>query len=1196
MMLTIRDAFDLPSPEDLTALGFVVRLSDVQGDEVVAKLVHDYVLTPKVKEELPGILRSVHTAIERREDYGRFVLGSFGSGKSHFMTMLGLLAEDHEAAWKKVTTAIPGLDAEHRQWMADARILVVRIHMLTMSRSGPDAGFDRAVFDSFNEALTRRGKEPVAFVHVDGVLDEARREASDYGDAFWRKLELAGVVGSREDFEALAQGSGQEREDLARAYLEWKGRDPASAGLNPNFAEGLQHLATHAKSQGFGAVLFLIDELLLWLGEKQTHEFRQAINQLNTIVDHSDGQRAIPLVCFFAKQRNIREFFPDMVQEDALHQHIDHHSKRFEPMELRDVELRHICKERVLKRRRPQEVQAVVDSLAREHKNVLPAVLQHADVGYLQDVYPFHPALIEMLIDVSSLMQRERTALRLLYELLVNHYPNLELGKLLPVGCAFDALFPEGGVEGSKRTADLKSVHQLFYVRFKPGIAAMAKESGPDFDEARQHTLEQIIKTALLAEVSTRLKGQSLTVERLVRLNDADVAAGELDRTRMSMVFQDLVDLSRKVPALQVTGTGKSAIVGITLQGVNFDEILNRARSRVENEHARRKTFFSLLKEALQLQGKKGFTEAEGNDGTYVATWRKTDRKGSVAIGNVRELSYNDFKPKGGEEFRILIDFPWDQPGHTVEEDRQKADKVRRSEGRISTICWLPRHFSANELAVLQDLAACELVTQASADDDLFGHLSPTDRQSVQERANRQATTLKNNLAEKLKDIYKDSAEAIALIDGVDSRVPEREDLGKNLEEFARALLDRQYPEHPAFAMEPKPDALRTLCDWMVDASERPGDWFPFDDKQGKILRMVGLPFEVAEVGERKARLRLDTRYIKTVLEKAAGDSVSWEDIDGALEKRFGLLPACRNLFLVFLTRAQSYRVLKDVTGEPEPVEIDNRPRVGLRLQRAPVLELPEWVRVRDLAQSLFGLPAPSEHRSLGEQDRVTGELKKAAEDRRRRLQAVHEQIAKLVPSGEHLAELKLAIAGLAPLAMKEEPSKLLRAFLSLWPDDATAPRVLVMKNLKEVESALAALDATSQHLLETSSNHAMHGANVQAHLEVLREIIGSSEVEHRLTTQAIHKWNKDAKALLAKVLRPPSVPPPPVPPPVAPPVPPPPPPLEERIAVIKDYVLCPQDGNAMTEFMRGLRDKLQSIGDGEFDVEVTVKPKKEPS
>ena len=882
-----------------------------------------------------------------------------------------------------------------------------------------------------------------------------------------------------------------------------------------------------------------------------------------------------------------------MIQEDALYQHIDHHSKRFEAMELRDVELRHICKERVLKRRKPAEVETVISSLLRDQKTLLPAVLQNADLSYLQDVYPFHPALIEMLIDVSALMQRERTALRLLYELLVVHYPDLPLGKLLPVGCAFDALFPESGVEGSRRTADLKAIHQLYYVRFRPGIASMLQsESSAGFDKARQHTLEQIIKTALLAEVSPRLKGaQGLNVERLVRLNDADVAAGELDRTRMSMVFQDLVELSRKVPALQVTGTQRTAVVTITLQGVNFDEILNRARVRVEGEHARKKTFFALLREVLQLSGHKGFSEAEGNDGVMEVVWRKTKRKGSVAIANIRELSYNDFKPKNGEEFRILVDYPWDQTGHTVEEDRQKADKVRRSEGKFPTVCWLPRHFSANELAVLLDLSACDLIGQISPEDDLFAHLSPTDRQQVQERAGSQFVTLKSNLLEKLKEIYKDSAEAFALIDGIDSRITERDDLSKNIGELARSLLDRQYPEHPSFSLEPTAENLRILCEWMVDASERPGEWIVFDEKQGKVLRMVGQPFELVEPGERKARLRLDTRYIKTVQEKAGGDSIAWEDIDQALEKRFGLLPACRNLFLAYLSRAQSYRVLKEVTGEPESVEIDNRARSGIRLKRAPVLDLPEWTRLRDLAQSLFALPAPPVHRSLAEQDRVNADLKKAAEDRRKRLQAVHEQVAKLAPDCTRLAELKQAIAGLAPFATKDEPCKVLREFQSKWPDDATSPIVLVMKNLKEAETALEELDITSLHLLEASTHHEVQGQAIQAHLQNLQEIVGASEVGHRLTATAVRKWSTEAKAILRGLVRKRTDPPPPVVSFVQPTPPPPPP--EGSVSLIKNYVLKPQDGDAMVEFWKDLREKLQSFGDDDVDVEVIVRPKK---
>src|SRR5690606_7617907 len=149
-------------------------------------------------------------------------------------------------------------------------------------------------------------------------------------------------------------------------------------------------------------------------------------------------------------------------------------------------------------------------------------LLAGADIDYLRDVYPFHPALIEMLVDVTSLMQRERSALRLLYELLVFHNPDLPLGELIPVGSAFTALFPESGVEASKKVELMQDVHYQYYMRLKPAIALLAQDTGPEFSPDRQRALDQLVKTVLLAEVSPRLKQSGLTIERLVQLNSVD--------------------------------------------------------------------------------------------------------------------------------------------------------------------------------------------------------------------------------------------------------------------------------------------------------------------------------------------------------------------------------------------------------------------------------------------------------------------------------------------------------------------------------------------------------------------------------------------------------------------------------------------------------------------------------------------------
>ena len=55
-----------------------------------------------------------------------------------------------------------------------------------------------------------------------------------------------------------------------------------------------------------------------------------------------------------------------------------------------------------------------------------------------RNVYPFSPALVETLVAVSSVLQRERTALKL--TLLVSQRDSLEFGQIVPVGDLFVAV------------------------------------------------------------------------------------------------------------------------------------------------------------------------------------------------------------------------------------------------------------------------------------------------------------------------------------------------------------------------------------------------------------------------------------------------------------------------------------------------------------------------------------------------------------------------------------------------------------------------------------------------------------------------------------------------------------------------------------------------------------------------------------
>jgi hypothetical protein len=1189
MITTISDAFELPRPQDIRAMGFVVKLreSDPSSDEV-KQLVEDYVITPAVEKELPRILDEMKQVFDRGEEYGRFIHGSFGSGKSHFMMMLALLLEGTPSAWKKFRPLLNAhrdaqqsqrRDApEHEGWLSKAGLLVVRIHMLSVR--GKTTGFDRAVYEGFNQALKRRGKALFEFLNVESIFDEVRWEAKEYGDIVWKRLETAGIVSGREDFEAIANGSVQARERFARAWLQYKGREPSDAGIDPRWSEGLKRMAEHAKAQGFGGIVLMIDEFLLWLAEKSGQEFVQEINNLNVIVDHNTGQRSAPIFVFVARQRNLQEFFPDLVDESKIHEHLDHHAKRFEVTKLQDVELRHIVRGRVLRPRNAPEIQRAVSSLSERHQKVLGALLAGADIDYLRDVYPFHPALIEMLVDVTSLMQRERSALRLLYELLVLHYPNLPLGEFLPVGSAFAAIFPESGVEASKKVELMQDIHHQYYSRLAPAIQKMAEENSSELNGERRRALDQLVKTVLLAEVSPRLKQGGLTIERLVQLNSVDVE-GETFRGQVRVAETDLLALSQRVPDLQVAGQGKTALVRYVLGRVSLGEVLGRARSKVDNPAQRFKVFWGALKRAMGLEGSRGFEDGGPNEGDWDLTWRRTRRRGRIKLGNVREMSYDDFEPPAGT-FKVLVDYPWDEPGHTVDEDRLRATNVRKNKGLLHTVCWLPRHMSPTELGVLTELAAVRYLLSDAGQEDLLETLGPQDRSKLLDQASIREKTLEGQLDELLKEVYVRHGEFVALITDVDSSRP-RETLAENLEHIATLLMDRQYPQHPNFLAEPRKQDLEALLEWMVQASESNVS-VAYDEAIGKVLKTLGQPLELVNLGQTKASLRLDSRYIKDVLLRADQDSVSWSPIAERLRDTYGLQPLVVDLFLCFLCQ-RDHRALHEVDGEPLEVRIGMPSAVRVRLQRGKLMSAAEWHRLRDLGNQLFLIPRPAAHRSLQGQDRFTTELKRRGQEKREALQGLHKRLVHLgLEKGDRLKEFAAANTRLAALAQATTDShKVLTELLAAWPDDASDPLRSLVQQAEGIREALGELNEPARNNLLAGVGHAIVGAEVRDHLGTLEGRLAASQAEQPLSKEWVRNWNDKAQRLIQRLIEQPT--------PRTPTDEPPRPwgpsgsaPVQPR-AVLLESCINPGDADAVSNFLSQVRRVLTEQGNRSIKV-----------
>src|SRR5438046_1431582 len=83
-MTKLRDLFDLP--ERVNPGDFVLKLSDVIDHPDAA--LKDYVVTDQLARCFDDAMALVESAITSRESKATYLHGSFGAGKSHFMSVL----------------------------------------------------------------------------------------------------------------------------------------------------------------------------------------------------------------------------------------------------------------------------------------------------------------------------------------------------------------------------------------------------------------------------------------------------------------------------------------------------------------------------------------------------------------------------------------------------------------------------------------------------------------------------------------------------------------------------------------------------------------------------------------------------------------------------------------------------------------------------------------------------------------------------------------------------------------------------------------------------------------------------------------------------------------------------------------------------------------------------------------------------
>jgi hypothetical protein len=408
--------------------------------------------------------------------------------------------------------------------------------------------------------------------------------------------------------------------------------------------------------------------------------------------------------------------------------------------------------------------------------------------------------------------------------------------------------------------------------------------------------------------------------------------------------------------------------VSIILDQVDVRSILHRAREGVRTGPCQT-ALGALLFEALEIPGDYRRVVEHKLD------WRGTRRTGELVFGNVRRMTPDQLRCPDDHDFRVIIDYPFDEGSFGPHHDITTLDEFAASNPSSWTLVWLPSFLSADSYRALEDLVAIGIVLGEPL--TYLQHLS-VDKQAA-------ARNLLLNLQREKRSLLLDVLEkayGLAPIKDDDTSLDRSRRVHEPLRLLARgqqlatsliapnfrtalasyvpALLATRYPHHPEFRArftnKPLVESLLTAFDQLCDQPDHRLANLKRDELDS--LRGSLGALGVVRVTESAALLVTDgpLHRIERRREQEVVDSPSVAELTAwyGESHRHGLQPEA--LAVLLRCYARLYARTFTSAGRPWPVT------TGTAIPGHVVLERPElprddpWSRALKLAGAVFGI------------------------------------------------------------------------------------------------------------------------------------------------------------------------------------------------------------------------------------------------
>jgi hypothetical protein len=1084
-------------PDQVQTNDFVLKLSEGVTDAAAAGTIKNYVVTPELAKNFDQALGFIRGAVQSGRSAACYLDGSFGSGKSHFMAVLNLLLAGNVPA-----RAIPELASavNNHGAILGKRFLMVPYHMIGAR------DVETAILGGYADHVRRLHPEaPVpGFYLGEKLFEDARSLRMTMGDAaFFGTLNQHqqgggggwGDLGAEWDaasFESAAAEppQGEERQrlvsDLIATYFSSyadvaTARGEAFLGLD----SGLLVLSQHAKNLGYDAVVLFLDELILWLATRagDVDFVSNEGSKLSKLVEAQRSERPIPIISFVARQRDLRELIGDQHPGALGMRFLDtlrYWEARFDRVKLEDRNLPVIAEKRLLapvSTTARLEIDAEFERVMRQRQQVLDTLLgTDGERDLFRKVYPFSPALVQALIAASSVLQRERTALKLMLTLLVKRRNELRLGNLLPVGDLWDEIatgdqpFSEGmriQFDNAKKLWNqklqplLEQEHHVTWQQLQDGQADAQTRRRFENDA-------RLLKTSLLAALVPEVPAlRALTAPRLAALNHGTVTS-PVPGGEGGIVLQKLRNWATRVGEIRVSDD-QVPTVSLQISGVDVEPILANA-AQADNDGTRRSKLQRILFDMLGIATDTGLIAAQSLH-AYEHIWRGTRREVDLYFEQVRELPYERLRGRTGAPV-LVLGMPFDPHGRPPATHLAHARNFN-DDSASGGVVWQPSYLSDRALKDLGTLVRIDFLVAGAGDRliEAARHLSASDREQARAVLKSQQSALQQRIRACLEAAYGMRPDN----DGCVGTAVQQEDrlislegtfrpqmpVGADMKSAVSALLDRlfehRFPAHPQFDEEVRDPVLRRVLERVQQAAGEPDQRVLIQDHADRRhLGAVAVPLKLGAMSQ--THLQLSNYWADHFARRhsaagggpfTAGRLRDWTNEPHPM----GLPTKVQNLVILAFAAQADRSLVRN--GAPAQASID-RIDDAVELREEALPDEPAWTKARERAAALFGL-TPGEVRKGATMASLASDLKKKAGEKRTSLADLMQELKPRAAA--------LNIQTTAPRLLTIVSAQALLSSLAGASSPLLTIEVLAQATLETSEAAVSRLLASAENL-----------------------------------------------------------------------------------------------------------------------------------